>query len=109
MKEQLQLMINGKKINFEKGQTILEVCQEAGVPIPTLCHDERLKPYGACRLCLVELEGVKRPLASCTTPAEKGMVITSQSQQLTRLRKMAIELLLSNHPDDCMCCEAAGS
>ncbi len=109
MKEQLQLMISGHQIAFDKGETILDVCRKANIPIPTLCHDERLKPYGGCRLCLVELEGVKRPLASCTTPAEKGMVITTESAQLFRLRKTAIELLLSNHPDDCMCCEATGA
>lgn len=109
MKEPLQLVINDRPIQFEQGQTILEVCRAANIPIPTLCHDDRLKPYGGCRLCLVELAGVKRPLASCTTPAEKGMVITTESPWLTRLRKNTIELLLSNHPDDCMCCEASGS
>jgi formate dehydrogenase (NADP+) alpha subunit len=109
MKEEFNLMINGQLIVFDKGKTILQVCRDANIPIPTLCNDQRLKPYGGCRLCLVELEGMKRPLASCTTPAEKGMVITTESPRLTRLRRTTLELLLSNHPNDCMCCEATGS
>ena len=77
--------------------------------IPTLCHDPRLKPYGACRLCIVEVAGAPKPLTSCTTPATKGMQVTTESARLWRLRKTIIELLLSNHPNDCMCCEGAGS
>ena len=109
MSEPFQLEINGRTIAFTKGQTILEVCRAAGIAVPTLCHDERLKPYGGCRLCIVEIKGVPRPLASCTTPAEAGMVVTTESAKLQRLRKTVVELLLSNHPNDCMCCEAAGS
>jgi predicted molibdopterin-dependent oxidoreductase YjgC len=108
MSEQLQIVINGREILFEKGRTILEVCRAAEIYVPTLCHDERLKPYGGCRLCIVDVKGVPRPLASCTTPAEAGMVITTESPRLIRLRKTILELLLSNHPNDCMCCEAAG-
>ena len=103
------IVINGKEVQFTGGQTILEVCRGAGVPIPTLCHDNRLKPYGGCRLCIVEIKGVPRPLASCTTPAEAGMEVTTEGPRLTRLRKTVLELLLSNHPNDCMCCEAAGN
>ena len=102
------LVVNGRETQFIRGQTILEVCKSIGVPIPTLCHDNRLKPYGGCRLCIVEIKGVPRPLASCTTPAEAGMEITTESLRLTRLRKTVLDLLLSNHPNDCMCCEAAG-
>lgn len=104
----INVNINGRQISAEKGKTILEVCREAGIFIPTLCHDERLEPYGGCRLCLVEIKGVAKPLASCTTPAEDGMEITTESQQLMRLRRTNLELILSNHPNDCMCCEAAG-
>ena len=103
------ITINGTIIAFEQGKTILEVCQAENIPIPTLCHDSRLQPYGACRLCIVEISGVARPLTSCTTPAENGMEVTTESSRLYRLRKTIIELLLSNHPNDCMCCEAAGN
>ena len=108
MSKQCTMTINGHELVFDHGQTILEVCREHKIPVPTLCHDNRLKPYGGCRLCIVELEGVPRPLTSCTTPAEDGMVVTTESEYLTRLRKTTLELLLSNHPQDCMTCEAAG-
>lgn len=102
------LTVNGRELVFRQGQTILEVCTEAGIFIPTLCHDDRLKPFGGCRLCLVDIQGVPKPLSSCTTPATEGMIIHTESPRLSRLRKTVIELLLSNHPNDCMCCEASG-
>lgn len=109
MEQKLSITINGQELDFIEGRTILEVCREAGIYIPTMCHDERLHPYGACRLCIVEVEGVPKPLTSCTTPAADKMVVTTESPKLTRLRKTIIELLLSNHPNDCMCCEASGN
>ena len=108
MSTALKIVINGRAIEFEKGKTILEVCRDQEIYIPTLCHDERLKPYGGCRLCLVEVKGRPAPLTSCTTPAEANMEITTESPRLTRLRKTVLELLLSNHPNDCMTCEATG-
>jgi predicted molibdopterin-dependent oxidoreductase YjgC len=109
MDQKLSMEINGRTVNFLQGQTILEVCREEGIYIPTMCHDERLKPFGACRLCIVEVAGVPKPLTSCTTPATDKMVVTTETPKLTRLRKTIIELLLSNHPNDCMCCEATGN
>ncbi len=103
------ITINGSTFDFEPGKTILEICRDRDIPIPTLCHDSRLKPYGACRLCIVEVAGAPRPLTSCTTPAENGMNVITESSRLFRLRKTIIELLLSNHPNDCMCCEATGN
>jgi predicted molibdopterin-dependent oxidoreductase YjgC len=108
MSTTLKIVINGREIQFDKGKTILEVCREAEIFVPTLCHEERLKPYGGCRLCLVEIKGMPKPLASCTTPAEDGMTVNTESPLLTRLRKTVLELLLSNHPNDCMRCEASG-
>ncbi len=102
------ITINDRNLSFRNGQTILEVCRESGIFIPTLCHDNRLKPFGGCRLCIVDIKGVPKPLTSCTTPATEGMVIKTESPRLSRLRKTIIELLLSNHPNDCMCCEASG-
>ena len=109
MKQMLTMTINGNDVDFVQGKTVLEVCQDQGIPIPTMCHDARLKPYGGCRLCLVEVAGAPKPLTSCTTPAAGGMQVTTESPRLARLRKTIIELLLSNHPNDCMCCEAAGN
>jgi formate dehydrogenase alpha subunit len=104
----MRVGINGIQREVETGKTILEICRESGIYIPTLCYDERLEPYGGCRLCLVEITGMARPLASCTTPAQDGMEITTESENLTNLRKAMLSLILSNHPDDCMCCEKAG-
>lgn len=104
----LSMIVDGKELSFSAGKTILAVCRENNVFVPTLCHDKRLLPYGGCRLCLVEIKGAPKPLASCTTPAENGMVVTTTNAHLTRLRKTVLELLLSNHPNDCMTCEATG-
>ncbi len=106
MNELITMKINGMDVHFQKGKTILEVCRDAGIFIPTLCHDKRLKPYGGCRLCPVEIKGRPVPLTSCTTPGEVGMEVVTESPKLTRLRKTVLELLLSNHPNDCMTCEA---
>lgn len=108
MEELWTMYIDGTAVQFQQGLTILQVCQKAGVTIPTLCHDKRLKPYGGCRLCVVEVEGARKPLTACTTPATDNMSVTTQSPHLTRLRTTIIELLLSNHPNDCMTCEAGG-
>ncbi len=108
MKKPVKAVINGREIISEEGRTVLEACREAGIYIPTLCFDERLEAYGGCRLCLVEVKGINRPLSSCTTPIQNGMEITTESPNLTELRKTMLSLILSNHPDDCMCCEKAG-
>lgn len=104
----INLTINGKPAAVAEGTTVLDAARGAGVEIPTLCHDPRLKPYGGCRLCLVEIEGVPRPVTACTTPATEGMAVTTESDRLFDLRKTVIELLLSDHPNDCMVCERAG-
>jgi predicted molibdopterin-dependent oxidoreductase YjgC len=106
--EQVNIRINGKEIVCRKEERILQVAQRVGIRIPTLCNDERLEPYGGCRLCIVEIEGASRPQPACTTPVTDGMEITTQSSALTRIRRSLISLILSNHPDDCMTCEKAG-
>jgi formate dehydrogenase alpha subunit len=104
----VSITINGRRIAAEGGRTILDVCREAGIYLPTLCHDERLEPYGGCRLCLVEIKGTAKPLTACTTPVQDGMEITTESDALTDYRRTVLSLILSNHPNDCMCCEKAG-
>jgi len=104
----MRIKINGKETTVDAGKTILEVARGLGIHIPTLCHDDRLEPYGACRLCLVEVKGVPRPLPACTTPVTDGMEICTESEALTRIRRNIISLLLSNHPNDCMRCEKTG-
>lgn len=105
----ITLTIDDKKIEVPKGSTVLEAAKELKVDLPTLCYDSRMKPHGACRLCIVEIEGMRRPVTSCTTPAEQDMVVITKSDHLERLRKTTVELLLSDHPNDCMVCIRAGS
>lgn len=104
----VKMTINGRDVVARKGQTILEAARDAGVDIPTLCHDPRLEPYGACRLCLVEVEGARGPMASCGTKVSEGMRVETHSEKIIKLRKFVLELLLTNHPLDCPVCEAAG-
>lgn len=104
----VSITINGREILCERGKTILETARAVGVEIPTLCFDKRLEPHGGCRLCLVEIKGVNRPMSACTTPVAYGLEIETESEHLTRLRKTVLSLLLSNHPSDCLLCEKTG-
>ncbi len=104
----INLTINNTDITAPAGSTIFETARQHNIAIPSLCHDPRLRPYGGCRLCIVDLEGAAKPVSSCTTPISEGMVVTTESPRLRRLRKTVIELLLSNHPNDCMRCDASG-
>jgi predicted molibdopterin-dependent oxidoreductase YjgC len=106
--EKIHLNINGVEIVTQKGRTILEAARENGIRIPSLCHEDRLEPYGACRVCLVEVEGARGLLPACATKITDGMVIKTETEQLRRIRKTVIELLLSDHPLDCMTCESGG-
>lgn len=102
------LTLNGMQVEALPGQTILEAARAVGVEIPTLCHDPRLEPYGACRMCLVEVEGARGPMAACGTAVREGMVVQTHTEKIVKLRKFVLELLLTNHPLDCPVCEAAG-
>ncbi len=104
----INLTIDDKQIEVAEGTTVLEAAQQLDIDIPTLCHDSRLKPFGACRLCVVEIEGMAKPVTSCTTPATEGMTVKTRTPRLQRLRKTTVELLLSDHPNDCMVCVSAG-
>jgi NADH dehydrogenase/NADH:ubiquinone oxidoreductase subunit G len=96
----IALTMNGLPVSVEEGSTLLEAAQFLGFPIPTLCHMEGLSPYGACRLCVVEIgEGPRaRLVSSCTYPAEEGLVVRTASRRVVRARKMVIELLLASCP-----------
>lgn len=104
----ISLTINDNQIVAQAGATILDVAKEQGIHIPTLCHDPRLKPYGACRLCLVELDGSRAPVPACATTIANGMVIRTDTDCLHQLRKTVVELLISDHPLDCVTCEKCG-
>ena len=94
--------LNGKRIEAEVGTTILEAAEQQGIRLPTLCHDSRLKPTAACRLCLVEVEKARGPMPACTTPITEGMIIRTASDDLSNMRRMALELILSDHYGDCI-------
>jgi formate dehydrogenase major subunit len=104
----MKITINGKSCEGVEGQTILEVAQASGFNIPTLCHLAGLTPTGACRICVVEVDGMRNLVASCSTPAAEGMVIKTDSERVLSARRFIVELLVSCHPLDCMTCEKAG-
>ena len=104
MTDKIYLTIDGTDIEAEKGATVLEAAQGAGLYIPTLCYHPDLMPYGGCRLCVVEIEKMRGYPTSCTTPATEGMVVTTNSPQLQELRKSFLQLILTEHPNACLTC-----
>lgn len=103
------LTLNGKKVEFSPGQTILEVARANGANIPTLCHLKGCTATGACRVCLVEVKNARSLVASCSTPADNGMEILTQSDRVRKARKVTVELLLSSGKHNCISCERSGS
>jgi formate dehydrogenase beta subunit len=98
------LTIDGRDVRARNGSSILETALTEGIYIPHLCHHPDLPPVGSCRLCVVEIEGAENPLPSCTTPVANGMKVTTRTDRLDRMRKLALELILSGHPQDCSTC-----
>jgi NADH dehydrogenase/NADH:ubiquinone oxidoreductase subunit G len=98
---EIHLQIDGKDVSAKTGQTLLEAARAAGIEIPTLCHHEKLEPFGGCRLCIVELEmrGWTRLVVSCVYPAEANLVVRTRSEKVDRIRKMILELLMAHAPD----------
>lgn len=103
-----KVTIDGKTIDVPEGTTVLDAARMIDVRIPTLCHHPKLSPFGGCRLCIVEIKGIPRPVTSCTTPVSDGMEVTASNPYIEGLRKTVLELILSDHPNDCMVCEKAG-
>jgi formate dehydrogenase alpha subunit len=106
--EEFTLTIDGREVPARAGQTILQAALAAGIDIPHLCYDERLTPTGACRLCIVEIEGQAGLHTSCTRLAEPGMVVETESEAVVRSRKSTLEMLLSEHNVSCTTCDADG-
>ena len=101
---EITLTIDGREVKAEKGDTVLEAAQKAGIEIPTLCAHPALEPYGACRLCIIEIEGMRGFPTSCTTPAVDGMVVKTTSPEIVELRRNVIKLMLSGHTSPCLAC-----
>jgi len=99
------IQVNNKKIKAEKGETILSALNRNGIIIPTLCRMKDFTPTGACRMCVVEVEGRDRLVTACSQPVEEWMKIKTHSPRVIQARKTIVELLLSNHPDDCLYCD----
>ncbi len=101
--------INGKNIQVKEKVTIFNAAQTAGIKIPHLCYHKHLPVWGGCRICVVEVEGAKSLVASCTYPVAEGMKIRTESDELTTARRTILELLMSNHPHDCLTCDRNGN
>jgi len=105
----VNLTIDGKQVTVKRSATIYEAAKDAGVHIPVLCYAKKLLPYGACRVCLVEVEQMKgRLIPSCTTPVTEGMVVVTESPEIHKVRKTVLEFLLVNHVLDCPVCDKGG-
>jgi NADP-reducing hydrogenase subunit HndD len=103
------LTIDGRTVKVEAGTTVFLAAKKMGIHIPHLCYREDLSPTGACRLCVVEVEGARNLAASCTLPVSNNMVVRTDTPRVIAARRMVLEFLLSDHPYDCMTCEKSGS
>ncbi|HQK76222.1 MAG TPA: NADH-dependent [FeFe] hydrogenase, group A6 [Candidatus Hydrogenedentes bacterium] len=104
----LTIEVNNRKIEAKSGEMLLDTLKRNGITVPTLCHMENLFPTGACRMCVVEVEGERALVPSCAYPVRDGMKVQTHSPRALRARKTIIELLLANHPDDCLYCVRSG-
>ncbi len=104
----MRLNIDSQDVDVQPGLTVKEAAASAGIKIPGLCDHPDLKPYGGCRLCLVEIDGIRGFPSSCSVPASEGMVVRTQTPALQGLRRSVLEMLLTTHPCNCLTCERAG-
>lgn len=104
----MKITINDQTVHVEKGMTLLEACRKINIEIPTFCHDDRLKPFGSCRICVVEVNEGKKLLAACTEHVKDNMVIKTHSERVLKARKEILELMWGVHDNDCLSCEKAG-
>ncbi len=104
----VSLTIDGTEITVPQGTSVMRAATQAGFAIPKLCATDSLQAFGSCRMCVVEIDGMKGKPASCTTPVSDGMVVRTQSESLQRLRRNVMELYISDHPLDCLTCAANG-
>ena len=105
---EVSLFIDDRQVSIAQGTTILEAAKRAGVHIPTLCDYKSLTPASACRVCLVEVEGAKALVASCSYPVSAGMKVKTDTARVRAARRLVVDLLLSDHPLDCMTCDKSG-
>jgi len=101
--------VNNRRIEAKNGEMLLDALKRNGISVPTLCHMENLFPTGACRMCVVEVDGERTLVPSCAYPVREGIKVQTHSPRALRARKTIIELLLANHPDDCLYCVRSGN
>ncbi|MFN2099666.1 formate dehydrogenase subunit alpha [Altererythrobacter sp. MF3-039] len=104
--QHITLTIDGREVTVPAGTSVMRAARESGGDIPSLCATDNVKSFGSCRMCLVEINGRRGTPASCTTPAEEGMVVHTQNARLAKLRRGVMELYISDHPLDCLTCSA---
>jgi predicted molibdopterin-dependent oxidoreductase YjgC len=105
----VRLIIDGKMVEVEEGTRLLDAARQNGLSIPTLCYHRDLTPTGNCRICVVEVQGQRFLQAACVTTVWEGMVVQTRSDRVVRSRKKTLEMMLANHPQDCLVCNASGS
>jgi len=105
---EITLTIDDKEVKGKEGNTVLEICQANGIDVPTLCHLDGLSDVGACRMCVVDIKGERRPVPSCTYPARDGLVVRTNTEQLERYRRQMLELIFTERNHFCMFCEQSG-
>ncbi|MBI4697498.1 MAG: molybdopterin-dependent oxidoreductase [Nitrospirae bacterium] len=108
MSKIINLKIDGKDVSVPEGSNLIDAAETVGIHIPNLCYLKGMKGIGACRLCLIEVEGGKAPVVGCITKVKEGMVVNTATEKLCEVRKFVIDLILSMHPLDCMTCAKAG-
>ncbi|MCC6443936.1 MAG: NADH-quinone oxidoreductase subunit NuoG [Armatimonadetes bacterium] len=106
--EMVTLTIDDQEVTVPKGTVILEAAKKVGIDIPIFCYHPKLKPFGACRMCLVEIEKVPKPQTACTVPVSQGMIVRTKTPPVVKARKAMLEFLLINHPLDCPVCDKGG-
>uniref|UniRef100_UPI00356B12A2 2Fe-2S iron-sulfur cluster-binding protein n=1 Tax=Novosphingobium sp. TaxID=1874826 RepID=UPI00356B12A2 len=104
--QEITCFIDGREVSVPAGTTVMRAAALTGGSIPKLCATDNLKQFGSCRLCLVEIDGMRGTPASCTTPVAAGMKVHTQTPKLQKLRKGVMELYISDHPLDCLTCSA---
>ena len=102
----ISLTIDGQKVTVPEGTTVLDAARSARIYIPALCYDPDIEPYGACRMCIVQIEGVAGLPTACTTAATEGMVLYTDTEEVNRVRRVTCEMLIADHPEDCLACSS---
>src|SRR5579862_874594 len=102
------VIIDGRQVQVPRGSLVIEAATQAGIDIPVFCYHPKLKPVGACRMCLVDIQKMPRPQAACTTPVAEGMIIQTQNDKARAAQTAVLELMLANHPLDCPICDKGG-